>query len=74
MSYLDRSMVTHLAATELQDADDRALAAARDSLPGWRILEVFGGYAAVPSGVELVQSTTLDGLVLKLRQQDDAQG
>ncbi|HEY0933129.1 MAG TPA: hypothetical protein VGD91_05220, partial [Trebonia sp.] len=52
-------------------ADDRALAAARDSLPARRIIEVFGGFLAVPAGSVIAQSTTLDGSVGKLRTLGD---
>jgi hypothetical protein len=50
-----------------EDAQDRRLAAARDAFPGWRIVETFGGFLAVPASAELVQAIDLDGLVMKLR-------
>lgn len=59
--------VTALAAAEL--AEDARLQAARESFPGWDIIEVFGGYLAVPAGTVIVQAIDLDGIVMKLRQQ-----
>lgn len=75
MAYNDRSLAENLAnslAEQNNEAYDRALTAARDASPGWRIIETFGGFYAVPAGAELIQSTELDGLVLKLRQRKDA--
>lgn len=60
--------VTALAAAEL--ADDARLQAARESFPGWEIVEVFGGYLAFPKSAVIVQAIDLDGLVGKLRQQN----
>jgi hypothetical protein len=60
--------VAALAAAELED--DARLNAARDSFPGWEITDTFGGYMAVPKGTAVVRATDLDGLVLKLRQQE----
>lgn len=51
-----------------EEARDRRLHAAREAFPAWQVIEVFGGYLAVPAGAAVVQSTTLDGLVAKLRQ------
>ncbi|HEY0933892.1 MAG TPA: hypothetical protein VGD91_09130, partial [Trebonia sp.] len=64
MSCPDHSLVSSLSHAEKEAreaADDRALAAARDSLPARRIIEVFGGFLAVPAGSVIAQSTTLDG-------------
>lgn len=52
-------------------ADDGRLAAAREAFAGkWDIIEVFGGYLAVPDGAVVVQASTLDGLVGKLRRRE----
>lgn len=52
-------------------SEDAHLQAAREVFAGrWDILEVFGGYLAVPDGTMIVQSMTLDGLVGKLRRQE----
>lgn len=56
-----------LAESEVEE--DRFLAAARETFPDTDIIEVFGGYLAVPKGSVIVQATTVDGLVAKLRQQ-----
>lgn len=58
--------VQQLAETEAEA--DRQLAAARATFPGWRVIETFGGYLAVLAEAEILQSTTVDGLVLKLRE------
>jgi len=55
--------------TTAEEADDARLQAARDSFPGWEIVEVFGGYLAFPKGASIVQAIDLGGLVAKLRQQ-----
>lgn len=56
-----------LAAADL--AEDAHLTAVRREFAGtWDILEVHGGYVAVPDGVQIVQSGTLDGLAGKLRR------
>lgn len=60
--------VAALTAAEL--AEEARLSAARESFPAWRIVEVFGGYLAVPADSVILQSVDLDGLVGKLRQQD----
>lgn len=57
--------------TEQEQAEERRLLAARDAFPDWRIVEVFGGYLAVPAGSSIVQAIELDDLVLKLRQAAD---
>lgn len=50
-------------------ADEASLLAARDAFAGrWDIIEVFGGYLAVPDGTPIVQSTTIGGLTAKLRR------
>lgn len=54
--------------TAAEEAEERRLNAARDSFPDWRIVEVFGGYLAVPAGAAIVQAIDLDGLIRKLRQ------
>jgi hypothetical protein len=59
--------LTALTAAEL--ADDARLQAARESFPAWHIIEVFGGFLAVPADAVIVQAIDLDGLVAKLRQQ-----
>jgi hypothetical protein len=52
-------------------ADDGRLEAARETFKGqWDIIEVFGGYLAVPDGAVIMQASTLDGLVGKLRRRD----
>lgn len=55
--------------TEQELAEERRLNAARDAFPAWRIIEVFGGYLAVPAGTVIVQAIDLDGLAGKLREQ-----
>ena len=56
-------------------ADDGRLAAAREAFAGrWDIHEVFGGYLAVPDGAVVVQASTLDGLVGKLRRAESPGG
>jgi hypothetical protein len=55
--------------TEAEDADAARLQAARESFPRWQVIEVFGGYLAVPANAVILQCTTLDGLVGKLRAQ-----
>lgn len=48
-------------------SDDQAMEATRAKFRGrWDIIEVFGGYLAVPDGTMIVQSTTLGGLAGKL--------
>ena len=43
------------------------LIAARKAFAGkWDIIEVFGGYLAVPDGTPIMQSTTIGGLTAKL--------
>jgi hypothetical protein len=55
--------------------DEAALLAARKMFAGmYDIKEVFGGYLAVPDGVEVTQSTTVGGLVGKLRMRARAEG
>lgn len=57
------------------DAPDTeaSLIAARDAFRGTHdIIEVFGGYLAVPAGTPIVQSTTIGGLTGKLRRLDHA--
>lgn len=53
--------------TAAEEAEERRLAAARDAFPGWKIIETFGGFLAVPDGAPVIQSVDLDGLVRKLR-------
>jgi hypothetical protein len=60
--------LTALSAAEL--ADDARLTAARESFPGWQIIEVFGGYLAIQADSVIVQAIDLDGLVGKLRKQE----
>lgn len=51
-------------------ADEAALEAVRREFAGrWDILEVFGGYLAVPDGTPVVQAMTLGGLEGKLNRQ-----
>lgn len=51
--------------------DDSHLAAARAAFAGrWDILEVFGGYLAVPDGAVVVQASTLGALVGKLNRRE----
>jgi hypothetical protein len=54
----------------LDEADDTLqLESARETFAGkFDIIEVFGGYLAVPDGVQVVQASTVDGLVGKLRR------
>jgi hypothetical protein len=54
-----------------EDAAERQLIAARDTLPGWDVIETWSGFLAVPKGTEIVQAITLDALVGKLRQKED---
>lgn len=54
--------------TAAEEAEDARLAAARDAFPAWLIVEMLGGFAAVPAGTEVVDSFSLDGLVRKLRE------
>jgi len=56
-----------LSAAEL--AEQARLTAARESFPGWQIIEVFGGFLAIPADSVILQSIDLDGIVAKLRQQ-----
>ena len=50
-------------------ADEARLQSARDAFAGkWDIVEVFGGYLAVPDGTPVVQATTLGGLTAKLNR------
>lgn len=63
--------VSVMTAAEQEEQEERQLQGARDSFPGWQIREVFGGFLALPKGTVTVHSTTLDGLVMKLRQQQD---
>jgi hypothetical protein len=60
--------MNYLCDTSPDDADacEKALVAARDRFTDWRIIEVYGGYAAVPKDTEMVQAASLDGLVAKL--------
>jgi hypothetical protein len=58
--------VNCLEGTAPDDADELALVAARDHFTDSRIIEVHGGYVAVPAGTVMVQAVTLDGLVAKL--------
>jgi hypothetical protein len=52
-------------------ADEASLLAAREAFAGrWDILEVFGGYMAVPDGAEVVRSSTIGGLTGKLRRME----
>ena len=60
MNYLDDT------APDDTDASERALVAARDRFTDSRIIEVLGGYAAVPAGTVMIQAATLDGLVARL--------
>lgn len=53
---------------EFLQEEDRQLAAARETFPQWRIVQVFGGFMAIPAGPEPVSATTVDGLVEKLRE------
>jgi hypothetical protein len=48
------------------DAGELALVAARDRFTDLRIIEVLGGFAAVPANTVMVQAATLDGLVARL--------
>ena len=48
------------------DAGELALVAARDRFTDLRIIEVLGGFAAVPADTVMVQAATLDGLVARL--------
>jgi hypothetical protein len=51
--------------------DDQAMEATRAKFRGrWDIIEVFGGYLAVPDGTMIFQSTTLGGLAGKLDRAD----
>jgi hypothetical protein len=53
-----------------EGADDRRLQAARESVEGrWAIREIHGGFIAVPWYTTIIASTTLDGLLDKLRDQ-----
>lgn len=61
--------VSAAAAEAREEADERRLTAARESFPGWRIVEVRGGYAAVHSEAVYLDAITLDGLVAQLRDQ-----
>jgi hypothetical protein len=55
--------------------DEAALLAARKMFAGiYSIREVFGGYLAVPDGTEVTQSTTVGGLVGKLRMRARMEG
>lgn len=56
-----------LSAAEL--AEQARLTAARESFPGWQIIEVFGGFLAIPADSVILQAIDLDGIVAKLRQQ-----
>jgi hypothetical protein len=49
----------------------RALEAAQETFPDQDIQEIMGGWLSVPKGTPVVQSTTLDGLVRKLRENQD---
>lgn len=52
-------------------ADAGQLAAAREEFAGrWDIIEVFGGFLAVPDGAVIVQATTLGGLTGKLNRRE----
>ena len=55
-------------------ADDGSLEAARNEFTGWDIIEVFGGYLAVPAGTPVVRSTTAGGLAGKLRRLPGSEG
>jgi hypothetical protein len=48
---------------------DNHLSAACESFPEWEIVEALGGLVAVPRGTEVIRASTIDGLVMKLRQQ-----
>lgn len=48
-------------------SDDEALGRARDAFPNWKILVVFGGYAAVRADAELIQAPTVDAVVNRIR-------
>lgn len=48
-------------------AEERQLAAARDSFPGWKIHEAWDGWMALPEGTPVITAENLDGLVGKLR-------
>ena len=48
------------------DDDELALVAARDRFTDSRIIEVAGGFAAVPADTQMIQAATLDGLVARL--------
>ena len=56
--------------TAVEEAEEARLRAARETFPGWRIVEVFGGFMAVPRESVILQSIDIDGLVGKLRQQE----
>lgn len=55
-----------------QQAEEDHFVAARDAYPAWDIIETFGGYLAVPRGTVVLQATTVDGLVGKIRKQESA--
>ena len=60
LNYLDDT------APDDADAGELALVAARDRFTDYRIIEVLGGFAAVPADTVMVQAATLDGLVARL--------
>lgn len=65
----NRTVASRNAAEEEEEA---RLLAARDTFPGWEILETFGGYLAVPKGAVIIQAISIDAIVKKLRQAADA--
>jgi hypothetical protein len=50
--------------------EDRLLQTARETFPDWTIVQVFGGWLAVPEGTPLVQSVDLEGVLEKLRSRE----
>jgi len=55
-------------------ADEGALEAAREEFREWDIIEVFGGYMAVPAGTPVVRASTVGGLSGKLRRLPEEDG
>jgi hypothetical protein len=55
-----------------EDREDRLLAAARATFPGWQVLEALGGVIAVPAGCPVLYAASVDVLVMKLRSAESA--
>lgn len=58
--------MNYLEDTAPDDDGEQALVSARDRFTEHRIIEVHGGYVAVPAGTVMVQAATIDGLVARL--------